>query len=238
MTTFDIQIVKCPHCGTLMTHYELMSYTVHHVEYWSDGKSEAGVPEMKRSGICTVCRQEFWIEDAKLPSDPDWQPQDKLAQVMDVYDQEWIFDDDRDLKAIKYYHKLIEDGYADNDDREFYLRKHLLWAINDLVRYPFVWWRARNYGMLTSILNSRRKAYRAFREHEKIYRDNLDRMVFLFIKAEDPDLLYLCELYRERGNFDKASEILDKVAEKGNAWKKIKKKTRKKDDKVFKMNDN
>ena len=238
MTTFDIQIVKCPHCGALMTHYELMSYTVHHVESWSDGKIDAGVPEMKQVGICAVCRQEFWIDDAKLHPDPDWQPENDLTSVLDMYDLEWIFDDERELKAIDYFDDLIQKDFADNDEREYYLRSHLLWAINDLVRYPFPWWRARNYGMLTRTLNNRRKALRSFKNLEDVYLENLERLVFLYIKSGNTDLLYLAELYREARNFEKASDILEKVELKNKLWKKFRKKVRQKDSRVFKLSNN
>jgi len=236
MTTFDVLTVKCPHCGTLMTHFELMSYTVHGLESWSDGKVDAGIPDMKRAGICTSCRKEFWIEDAKMPRDFEPDEREELPAVEDVYDLDWIFDDDREVKAIMYYQNLLENGFADTDDREFYLRSHLLWSINDLVRYRHPWWKARNFGMLTRMLNSRRKGKSKFEVFELIHTKNLERLIFLLIKSGDVDLLYLAELYREAGNFDKAAEILEKVEEKGKTWKMIGKKIRKKDRIAFKLN--
>jgi len=235
MTTFDIRTVKCPHCGTLMTHYELMSYTVHDLESWSDGKVDAGIPEMKRAGICAGCRKEFWIEDAKLPRDFEPPAGEELETVKDVYDLDWIFDDDRELKAIMYYYNLLKDGFADTDEREYYLRSHLLWSVNDLVRYRPAWWRARNFGMLTRMLNSRRKGKRKFEVFDLIHTENLKRLIFLLIKSGDVDLLYLAELYREAGNLDKAAEILEKVEIKGKTYKRIRKKVRRKDRIAFKL---
>lgn len=238
MTTFDILTVKCPHCGTLMTHYELMSYTVNNVESWSDGKVDAGIPEMKRAGICAGCSKEFWIEDAKLPHDYQPDEGEDLPVVKDVYDLGWVFDDDREVKAIMYYQNLLEDGFADNDERELYLRSHLLWSINDLVRYRPSCWKARNLRMLTGMLKSRREGKKTFKVFETIHRSNLERLIFLLIKSGDFDLLYVAELYRETGNFDKALDILQKVEQKGNNWKKIRKKVGKKDSMVFKMSNN
>jgi hypothetical protein len=218
-----------------MTHYELMSYTVHDLESWSDGKVDAGIPEMKRAGICAGCRKEFWIEDAKLPRDFEPHAGEELETVKDVYDLDWIFDDDREVKAIIYYYNLLKDGFADTDEREYYLRSHLLWSVNDLVRYRPAWWRARNFGMLTRMLNSRRKGKRKFEVFDLIHTENLERLIFLLIKSGDVDLLYLAELYREAGNLDKAAEILEKVEEKGKTWRMIRKKIRKKDRIAFKL---
>lgn len=233
MTTFQMIVLKCPHCGTLMSGFELMSYTVHRAVNYSDGKSVGGVTGAERIGICVVCRQPFWREDARLPDDPDWQPQKDLTGVMDMFDLEWAFGDEREVKTIQYYAGLLEQGFADTDEKEFYLRLQLWWEINDLVRNLSTWRSARNLGMLTAILNHRRKSRKLFKSFENIYNKNLDRMIFLYIKANEVDMIFLSEMYRQRGNFIKAEDILMKTEERGTIWRKLRRKIRKKDRSVY-----
>ena len=43
MTSYQQIVLKCPNCGTLMSAYELMSYTLHDAESWSDGQTGLNV---------------------------------------------------------------------------------------------------------------------------------------------------------------------------------------------------
>lgn len=233
MTTFEMIVLKCPHCGTMMNAFDLMSYTVHRAENYSDGKSEAGVPSSDRIGICTFCNKPFWREDARLPYDPDWQPEEDLSTVMDMFDLEWAFEDEREAKTIQYYADLLEQGFANTDEKEFYLRLCLWWEINDLIRSLASWRNARNLGMLTAILNHSRKSKKLFKSFREIFDANLDRLIFLYIKANEIDLFFLAEMYRQRGNFSKAQEILDKTEKHGAAWRRLRKKIRRHNSEVY-----
>lgn len=235
MTTYHPIVLKCPNCGTLLSAYDLMSYTVHNAESWSDGRTGFGIPSVERIGICADCRLPFWKDDAKLPDDPDWQSHEDLASVMDMYDLEWRFDDDRNVKTIDYFKGLLEDGFADTEDKEFYVRTQLWWAINDLIRYRGGYRSVRKLSMLTALLKHRRELKKLFNSYRDFLHKNLERLIFLFIKGEEPDLLYLAEMYRETGNFSKALEILDKVERHDRTWRKIRKMTKRKDSRVFEL---
>ena len=235
MTTFHQLILKCPHCGTLMSAHELMSYTVHRSESWSDGKTDIGVCGSDDISICAVCRQVFWKDDARLPEDPDRQAGEDLASVMEMYELEWQFDDDRDEKAIGFYVDMLNDDFADNDVKEFYVRTRIWWAVNDLIRHLSSWRSASNPGMLRGIIIHRRKVKKLFDSYGTLFDENLDRLIFLLIKSADIDLLYLANMYRERCSFSKAAEILEKAEDKGRTWKKLRKKVRKKDGLVFRL---
>ncbi len=235
MTTFSAIIVKCPHCGLLMSDYELMSYTVHSAEYWSDGKTGAGIPSMTRIGICAECKGVFWKDEAKLPGETDWEAQEGLASVLDIHDLDWRFDDDRDIKKIEFYKELLDPKYSDKEENEFYVRTQIWWSINDLVRNLASWRIIRNAKMLAKILKHRRENKKLFHSYNKLYNENLDRLIFLLIKGADVDLLYLANMYRERANFRKAKEILEKVEKKSGSWRQVKRKVRCRDRKVFKL---
>ena len=235
MTTFHPIILECPKCSTLMSAYELMSYTVHRSENYSDGKTEFGVPASKDISICTACRLPFWREDGRLPGDPDWEEHGDLGSVMDLHDLEWNFDDDRNEKTIAFYKDLLDNGFADTDEREIFLRVRIWWSVNDLLRHLSSWRSARNLKMLRAIIKHRREASSLFESYRELFDQNLERLIFLYIKGDDVDLLYLANMYRESGNFSKAREILDKVERKSSSWRKLKRKVGKKDRRVFKL---
>ena len=235
MTTFDLITLKCPHCGILMSAYELMSYTVHRAETWSDGKTEFGVPEMHLIGICPECSKVFWRDDARIEREEPGQQEEELPSVMDIHDLDWRLDDDRDIKRVAFYQDLLDKGFTDTDEKEFYVRTRIWWSVNDLVRHLATWRSARNLRQLKAIVSHRAKTRKLFARYAEIYRKNLDRLLFIYIKTADVDLLYLANMYREQGNFRKAADILAKVERKGNTWKKVRKKVRRKDRRVFKI---
>ena len=229
MTTFHPIILECPKCSALMSAYELMSYTTHRSENYSDGKTELGMPASKDISICTACRLPFWREDGRLPGDPDWEEHGDLGSVMDLHDLEWNFDDDRDEKTIAFYKDLLDDGFADTDEREIFLRVRIWWSVNDLVRHLSTWRSARNLRMLRAIIKHRRETLSLFETYRELFDQNLEQLIFLYIKSDDVDLLYLANMYRESGNFSKAREILDKVERKSGAWRKVKRGVGKRD---------
>ncbi len=211
MTTFHLVILKCPACAALMTQYDLMSYTVHDSTSYSDGKCDSGAPSSKLICICPECTKPFWKEDGRYQDEPDHQQADQLPGAMDMYDLPWRFDDDNEEKRIGFYQDLLKDGFADGDKKEEYVRTMIWWAINDLVRNICSWTQARNIRQFKAITRHRRKFKALYKQYHSLFIENLDRMIFLFIKNGDPDLLFLAEMYREKGDFKKAREIYDKV---------------------------
>lgn len=235
MTTFESILLKCPHCSTLMSAFELMSYTVHSCVSWSDGKSDAGIPDMGQISICPACEKEFWKDDAIVRPDEGHEPQHEVPSAMDVYDLEWNFAIDRDVRKIVYYEKLINDGFADTDVKEFFLRTRLWWAINDIVRSLTPLHAVRNLGMLSAILSHRRKSKRLYRSFASLRNENLDALIRIYQQDPAIDPLYQANMFRERGLFRMASGILDEVERKDGTWRKLKKKVRKRNNRVFKL---
>ena len=233
MTTFHPIILECPQCSTLMSAYELMSYTTHRSENYSDGKTEFGMPASKDISICTACRLPFWREDGRLPGDPDWEEHGDLGSVMELHDLEWNFDDDRNEKTIAFYKDLLDNGFADTDEREVFLRVRIWWSVNDLLRHLSSWRSARNLRMLMAIIKHRRDTLSLFKTYRELFGQNLERLIFLYIKSTEVEMIYLANMYRELGNFGKATEILGKVDKKNAFWKKIERKVRRKDRIVF-----
>ncbi|HHL58086.1 MAG TPA: hypothetical protein ENJ14_04010 [Bacteroidetes bacterium] len=232
MTTFHSVVLKCPQCGTLMSDFELMSYTVHHATSWSDGKNDTGMPGMQRVKICAVCHLPFWKDDATLPYDPDWDVADELGGALDIRDLLEPFDDGWQEFKIQYYNKLIEENFADDEDKEMYLRTQLLWAVNDLIRYHTGFRKPKNLRQLTDWVKRHKKRrqesdrrLKLFETYEQLFTKNLERLIFLYIKKGDVDLIYLADMYREKGDFKKAKMILSKYEEdKNKMFRKLKRK--------------
>lgn len=234
MTTFHPIVLDCPHCSTLMSDYELMSYTVHSSISWSDRKCDRAIPDVSEIKICVVCRLPFWKADAALPHNPDWDVADELTCAMDIRDLLGRFDDNWQEFMINYYDDLIEDDFADNDDRDIYLRIRLWWSINDIIRNLSNWTSARNLRQLREIKNHKRKSLKLYGKYKPLFDQNLDQLIFLYIKKGDVDLIYLADMYREKSNFTKAQEVLMKFeGKKGKVYSKMKRKIRQKSSKVF-----
>ena len=241
MTTFHPIVLDCPHCSTLMSDYELMSYTVHHATSWSDGKSDTGIPGMQQIKICAVCHLPFWKADAALPYDPNWDVAGELGGALDIRDLLEPFDDGLKEFMINFYNDLIEQGFADDDERELYLRTRLWWSINDIIRHQAGSKKPRNLRHLIEMIKQYRKhkhlnkeRMQLFSKYEQMFTKNLDRLIFFYIKKGDVDLIYLADMYREKSDFNKAQEILMKFeGKKGKVYRKMKRKIRQKSNKVF-----
>jgi hypothetical protein len=219
----------------MMRDYELMSYTVHNSTTYSDGLCDDGISKIKDISICAACNKAFWREDAKLTEELEWEAMEELEGALDMMDLPWRFDDDRQEKKIIFYKELLENDFADNDWKETYLRTRLWWSINDLVRHLSRWHHARNLKHLRFILKHRKESLRLFKKYEDLSNENLNRLIFLYIKKGDVDLLYLADMYREKSDFNKAMEILLKVEQKGGVYNQMKHKIRRKNSRVYQL---
>ncbi|MFC2101541.1 hypothetical protein ACFLS7_00940 [Bacteroidota bacterium] len=240
MTTFDQIVVKCPNCSSLMMDYELMSYTTHgSAEYFSDGKSDS-LPSMNNTkgiGICSECAKPFWRGDAKVKEDQiDREGMEDLPNVNELYTLISAFDEEGKEKKIHFYTKLIENDFAKTEWQEYHLREQLWWSINDLIRHLAGWSVARNPRQFWAIMKHRKVCKKLFKKYQPLLEEILSRMIFLYIKSADVDLLYLANMYREKGDFNKALDILSKVeGKRGAGFKKIQRKIQRHNREVFRL---
>lgn len=234
MTTLDLSVLKCPYCSQLMISYELMSYTVNEAEYWSDGKTGFGIPSSGMIGICPSCKNEFWKEESRLEMDRG-EIEEDLPYCMDTGDLGWHFEDDGKEKKIAYYIGLIEKGFASKDEYEIYIRLRLRWAINDLIRYLPEYKKARKLGMLNDIHRKRREARNLFDGYDKIRIENLQQLIYLYIKSGEVDFIVLAEMYRETGKYGKALEVLYHTREPVKTYRKLKRLIRRKNKGIYKF---
>lgn len=216
-----------------MYEYELMSYTVHQAIYFSDGKTESHTffSPGHRIGICSDCNSRFWKEDARSDLDAYDEKYADLPEVKDLFDLNSMLNEQFQLEIIRFFQKLLEEGFANTRERTLYLREQLWWSINDLVRNSFrptqlLKFKVTSLKRLRILLKSRKINRKQFNSFKALFNNNLDKLAELLVKVDDSDLLFLAEVYRELGKFDKAKSTLSSVPEKsGKAFKQIKRAT-------------
>ena len=240
MTLFHQIVIKCPHCSTLMQDCELMSYTVHGSSAcYSDGKSDetSSMSAGEEIKACRQCNQPFWKTESKVAEDQVYRETMKnLQEPSDLFDLQTIFDDDWPEPLINRYTEMIENGFAKTDEQEYYVRTRIWWSINDYIRELPGWTYARNLKQLNAIITQRRISKALFTKYQLLLVENLDRLIFLYIKSVDVDLLFLANMYREQENFLKAKDILSKVENKREKlYRKLKCKTRWNNSRVFQI---
>jgi len=236
MTLLNPIVTKCPHCGSLMSDYELMSYTVFHSENYSDGKSDNGIPDEKMVSICVECRRPFWRNDAILPGGDHGEASAGLPFAGDINEYLWDFEDNRQLQRIGFYKGLLDDGFHDSDEKEAYLRTRLWWAVNDLLRYRRRWMPPFRPRLILEAIRHNRMNRRLFMSYRQLMQKNLERLMFLYIKGGDADPLYLANMYREKGDFAKAAGIIAKSDSKKDVFfRLLVKRIRRRDSMVFEI---
>lgn len=240
MTTFSTRILQCPICENKMYTYQLNSYTLHNATVYSDGKTVCNPPSMfdKIILICTDCRKTFWRDDAIIEDKNHDISHNDLPNAMDVHDLLFTFDSDFPLKLAEYYSGLLENGFANTKDREIFLRTELWRLLNNSKRnkssniFSYV-----KKGDIKELISSIRDITKSDNSN-KLFNDNLKKLISIYNYKDDDELLLLAEMYRELGNHSKASLLLEKIKNINNngAYKKIQKANNRKNTKVFKLN--
>lgn len=220
MTTLRTQILACPHCQERMYTIGVMSYTIMNSEVYSDGKvvSNPPIPAEKNILICNTCNKAFWKDDALLDDDNS-ENINELSEANTPSDLFPYFEPDYELKHINYYSDLLESGFANTKIREVYLRNKLWWLLNDTIRY---------------------KNKSKIKDSKNIFDNNLKRLIEIFEPKNEEEELLLIEMYRELGEFDKASYLLKSLKGINNngAFIQIQKAVNKKKSSLFKLKKN
>lgn len=204
-----------------MYEYELMSYTVHQAIYFSDGKSESGtfILPGHRIGICNDCKMPFWKEDAVSELDPHDEKYADIPEVKDLFDLNSMLHEQFHVEKVKFFQKLIDDGFANTRERHVYMRFQLWWSINDLhrnvIRFSQLFaLKSLSYSRIKHLLINRRSSLIDFNSFDEAFNINLDKLAILLEKEEEKDYLTLAEIYRELGKFRNARKVLQKCNEK------------------------
>lgn len=235
MTTFGTQILVCPHCRNKMFSYVLTSYYVHSSILFSDGQADCNPPNLPDSRflICTECKLEFWRDDALLEDENTDFSNSDLPEAKDIYDLDFTFNSDFPSKRTAYYSSLLKKGFANNVDKEIYLRIELWQLLNNKIRY-------NPNGFIDNLLKGNLKmAFSGQKEMpeavKSLFNSNLEKLIRVYIPENDEERLLLAEMYRELGDFNKALKLLEEIKHLKNEdrFKQIAKATKRKISKVI-----
>ncbi len=220
MTLIDNTILTCPYCAKYVQTLEILSYHVFESILFSDGKADTTpiIPNTSRILICPECNKNFWKDDAEQILDTKMDTYN--IRSVSVPGDLFVVRNSEDLLGqARYYCKLLEDNFADNHERESYLRILLWHELNDIVRY--------NIPVNTIILE----------ERESLLRENLLNLIKIFNPTYEEEKLLLAEMYRELGEFDFAQKILEEIKEQDFMGKRneLLKACNRKNVKVFKL---
>jgi hypothetical protein len=221
---------------------------VHYSELYSDGKMicDGLLAEDQKLISCPACAHLFWLPHQEVrPLDTEAIMKDQTIYPFSSWNQfgcdSTLFEGK--IALIEHYHHLLHCIRPLGSEVELYLRKNLLWAINDLIRQRS---ETRLIRLLTGrsrLANwkaGRRRQIRqniAFFEYHKIHTSNLQRLIELLRSNEDREMnrVFLCELYRQKGNFSKCLEMVGQLRRSTHYLALIEEKARLHNSLVFKV---
>ncbi len=170
---------ECPSCKKIVTEGSLASGNTFGAIHWSDGKMDAEMlPEFPGVVSCPECRELFWIKDAKTVGEYDWFNGEDYEEP-----EEWKKAKSVKDPGIEDYQNALNQGLDSSKDREKYIRVHLWWALNDLVRYE-------------------EKQPELFRQYQEIFQNNLESLVGLLENCDAAGQIMKAEIARELGEFE------------------------------------
>jgi hypothetical protein len=219
MPIFKPYIFSCPKCHAQILGKTIRTDAIYYTKLYSDGKMmcDGLIAAEQQLVLCPSCAHSYWITEDTKRTDPD-EIQDK-SLVYPV--RSWyLFGADARVTEgvvalINHCHEMLALMKPYTNEQEIYLRKLLLWAYNDLVRdretkpalqlaRPLLFFRERK---------ERIKRLFLFKKMQDEHVSNIVRLIGLLKVHENKDisLATIAELYREKGNFEKCKELLNKT---------------------------
>ncbi|PKP47948.1 MAG: hypothetical protein CVT92_16545 [Bacteroidetes bacterium HGW-Bacteroidetes-1] len=255
MTAFNVFYITCPNCNATLTGKKLRAIAINYSELYSDGKMVCNelISEPQKIIKCPSCANIFWLPEIvdEIDSEIRATPSDEVKEEkIAVYSYKSWYQFGCNTSLIEGKKALIDHHFQllvmlkpFTVEQELYLRRSLLWACNDLIRFEMVnklsrlfsgsfsfqaWRRERHDRIIQKIL---------FLKLNPVYKSNISRMIELIkvTKEKESDKAYLAELYREKGNFAKAMEIVNELHRSTHYVYQIHKKITKKSTSVFKV---
>jgi len=248
MHAFNNFYFHCPNCNAVLEGKTLEMLGMNFTELYSDGKMlcDDFLTEPQWLVCCPSCSHIFW----RSKNQDDHIPETEISDYGSIYPYSswYLFGANMHQTAgkkalIRRLEKFLLLLRPLSPEQELYLRKSLLWAINDLVRESqaigflallqgkigFCSWRQNRKTYLTEKF--------IFLSYSKAYNDNIKRLIELVRSFPDKeaDKVYLAELYRLKGNFSKSREVLDKLNRATHYAHQIRMRVNRKNPAVFKV---
>jgi len=218
--TLNPEYCECPFCNTLTTHLNVMSYSLHNVESWSDGKvMDSNFNEYSNLLFtkCRNCNELFWYSETKKISDIELTrfrttaegnnaAQSFLAKHSDLlnatenipvnsypFDEHWFAMPDYFIRDLQ---KMLDNNSCNTLEKETYIRIKLWQHINDLVRFRknTIFQHIKHSDGIKSLFNfSILKKERATQKHKKALYLSLSEMRI-------NNLTRLCQIFEQNSS--------------------------------------
>ncbi|MBK9292263.1 MAG: hypothetical protein IPM52_11645 [Bacteroidetes bacterium] len=248
MSAFQYFVICCPACHSRLSGVKINPEEVQYSELYSDGLMlcDGLMAEEQKLISCPACAHLFWAPTVeKHACDADTCETDQTIYPHGSWYQFGCNTSNCDGKIalIEHYRQLLQCIRPLNSELEIYLRKKLLWAINNLIRQrseasisqllsgksSFAHWRASRRNQTRQNL--------AFMGYRQLHISNIQRLIELLRSNEEREQnrLFLCELYREKGNFSKCLEMVRQLKRSTHFLTLIEEKARLHNSFVFKV---
>ena len=244
MTSFEDFFVKCKCCEAFLIGKTPKTETVSQSALYSDGMIINDLIPLnpQKLVLCPACGYLFWL-----------QQEDCLAAIAVEDEQKayqwnsWRFfgcnllDNKGRMALINHYWVALEKLNYIAVSQEIIIRKSLLWAYNDLYRDAGSWQFSDFLNGKISFnywLSSKRfdqQGVELFSSEKERFTANLERLIYLLESSGTAEIAELAELYRELGDFDKASTLLQGVLRRTHFIGLLNKHVLEKNKKVFKV---
>ena len=251
MNSIHTFYIKCPVCEAELAGKLHESLGINCTELYSDGKMicDELLSEPQLIVQCPSCSHIFWKDETvSLTVSDENSDQGTHKVAIYPYSSWYLFGTNPNrsqgkIALIQHFTQLLSYLRPLNSKQEIYLRKSLLWAYNDLIRrnYSFTFLDFLkgkiSYGTWRHERNHRLKEKFYFLKYTLSYKSNIKRIIDILRSAQDKevDKVYLAELYRLKGNFDKAIEILNELNRSTHYVTMIRSKALKLNSTVFKV---
>jgi hypothetical protein len=248
MSAFQHFVLTCPSCSSRLAGLKLNPEGVQYSELFSDGKMicDGYLAEDQKIVACPACGHLSWLPNISVRATIN----DPSSDDQTVYPfSSWYqfgcntLTYSGKISLIEHYQHLLQCVRPLSNEVEIYLRKNLLWAINDLIRQrsetrfvrlllgkskPANWRKGRRRQIRQNI---------AFVHYHEVHKANLQRLIELLRSNEERDInkVFLCELYREKGNFTKCLELVGQLKRSTHYLSLIEEKARLHNSLVFKV---
>jgi hypothetical protein len=200
-------IYKCPNCEALISNKSIGGGNNFNAKIFSDTKSiSLMLAEFPIITKCIKCDTIFWLSKMepikKIPLGYNYKKPIKKIPWGYNYKkpseyQKAIF------LTIEDYFRALENGLAENQEDEKYIRIQIWWAYNDRIRI-------NDFTIFlpeTIAINKNNKLFTDNNDEMK-WRENCEKLISILDPSIEDEKIMIAELYRNLGDFEKCKSII------------------------------
>lgn len=171
-----------------------MSGNTFNAKLFSDGKMVAPMlPDFPDLTKCKRCNTLLWLSKLKEIETYDW---------IDEESSIWKKADEAEFLSIKDYYKALNEGLAENQQEELFIRRCIWWAYNDRIR-------------------KRKKQFDD--ENDKLkWEDNCKKLILLLDQSDSEQKIMIADIKRNLGDFEGCFAIIESITDVEYTWLKEK----------------